>query len=90
MNGVHSIGEKSIIIGAAAAFSGKADFCGVFFEDIERNMPNDHHVFRRVILPDPAVVLPEGHIQTPGKRIFDSPVLEVSLCELQKYIPGKK
>ncbi len=65
MNGAHDISKKGIVIGAAAAFAGKADFSREVLQDIEGDMAHYSHVFSGMILADTAVVLQERHIQTP-------------------------
>ena len=71
MNAVHDLGEEVVVIGTTTAFAGKADLCGVVFEDIQRHMTHNSHILCRMVFPDPAVILSEGHIQAPMQRIFN-------------------
>ncbi len=70
MNRAEDISEEGIVISAAPAFSGKGKISRVSFEDVERNMADDSHIFCGIIFPDTAVILMKGHIQAPMERIL--------------------
>ena len=57
MNRSHDISKESIVISIATAFSDKGDVGRVIFENIERNMPNNCHIFCGMVFPNTAVIL---------------------------------
>jgi len=57
MNRAEDISEEGIVIGTAVAFSGKRKISRVGFEDVERDMADDSHIFCGIIFPDTAVAL---------------------------------
>jgi hypothetical protein len=65
MNRLQDASQESIVIGTATPFSGKADFFGVLFQNVQSKMANHGHIFCRVILSDPTMILVERHIQAP-------------------------
>ena len=46
---MHDIGKEGVIVGAAAAFSGKAGFRRIVLENIERHMTDNHYILGRRI-----------------------------------------
>ena len=74
MNGIHDIGEKGVVIGAATAFSCKTGGRGILFQDVQGNMPDNSHILSGMVFADTTMVLAECHIQTPVEGIFNSPV----------------
>jgi len=65
MNRAEDISKESIVVRAAAAFSGKGNVLRKVFEDIQSNMASNSHILRRMIFTDAAAVFVEGHVQTP-------------------------
>ncbi len=64
-NRAHDFSEKAIVIGAATAFAGQADFCGKVLQDIEGDMAHHGHVLGGMVFANAAVVLPERYVQAP-------------------------
>jgi len=81
MNRAEDISEEGIVISAAAAFSGKRKISREAFENLERNMADDSHIFRGMIFPDTTVVLMKGDIQTLMERIPDAPMFADCICK---------
>ncbi len=81
MNRAEDISEEGIVISAATTFSGKRKVSRVVFEDVERNMADDSHIFCGMIFPDTTVVLMKGHIQAPMERILNAPMFANCICK---------
>ena len=74
MNGVQDIRQESVIIGATTAFSGKAHLSWMLSKDIQSNVTNNSQVFSRMIFAHSVVIFMKGHVKTPVKRTFNSPM----------------
>jgi len=44
-------------------------------EQIQGDMPQRHHIFRRMILADAATIVIQGHIERPMERLLTMPGL---------------
>jgi len=44
-------------------------------EQIQGDMAQRHHIFRRMILADAATIFIKGHIERPMERILNMPML---------------
>ena len=74
MNGAQDVGQESIVISTATAFSGNADLRGVLPEDIQGNVTDDGHVFSGMVFAHPAVIFMKGHVKTPMHGTFNAPM----------------
>jgi len=74
---------------ASAVFSGKRKASREVFEDAERNMADDSHIFCGMVFPDTAVVLLEGHIQAPMERSCPFLIWRIWIGYYNFLFPGR-
>ena len=54
--------QELIIVGTTMSFSFYTHFRGIFFEQIQSNMPNDGEIFAAVIFSHAAIIFIKGNV----------------------------